>query len=177
MIARIQFNAESYFDKDAVLKRLGKHKADMLGKLGAYTRRRARSRIRKPKQQPLSAMTSEERKNFRTATRIAKQEGRPAPKRKLLASKPGEAPRDVTGTLKRGIEFAAELERDNVVVGPASAATVGPEAPNILEYGGTTRLTGGPDEGESVRVAPRPFMHPAFQSSLDDLPELLQFVK
>lgn len=177
MASLIQFNVESFFDRDTVIRRLGKAKASALGKLGAYTRTRARRRIRKPKQQPLSAMTSEERTRFKTATRIAKQEGRPAPKRKLLASKPGEAPRDVTGTLKRGIEFAAELERDNVVVGPAIAATVGPEAPNILEYGGTTRLTGGPDEGESVRVAPRPFMHPAFQSSLDDLPELLQFVK
>ena len=175
MPSLIQFNAAMYFDRDAVIQRLGKVKASALGKLGAYTRRRARSSIKPRRQKSIAELSPEEADSFKIAKRIAQQKGRPAPKRPLEASKPGQAPRSVTGVLKRGIEFAAEPDRDNVVIGAAIANATGREAPEVLEYGGRSTFTAGPDQGRTISIAPRPYMHPAFRSSLDSIPELFQY--
>lgn len=176
MTSLIKFNTRLYFDRKEVRAKLGPVKANALSKIGAYTKTRARRSIRAPRRKSLGEMTPEERRDFKRSQRIAKQEGRPAPKRPFKSSKPGSAPSDVTGTLKRGIEFAADLERDSMVAGPAIADTKNPDAPSVLEYGGRTELTYGPDIGDTVTVAPRPVTHPAFESALADLPELMQLL-
>ncbi len=176
MTSLIKFRTNLYFDRKEVVRHFGPLKAKALSKIGAYTRTRARRSIRKPRRKSLGEMTPEERADFKRRQRIAKQEGRPAPKRPFVSSKPGTAPSDVTGVLKRGIEFAADLQHDSMVAGPAVADTAMPEAPSVLEYGGDTRLSYGPDFGQKVHVAPRPSTHPAFESALADLPELMQLL-
>ncbi len=176
MTSLIKFRTNLYFDRKEVVRHFGRVKANALSKIGSYTRTRARRSIRKPRRKSLGEMTPEERADFKRQQRIAKQEGRPAPKRPFVSSKPGTAPSDVTGVLKRGIEFAADLSHDSMVAGPAIADTKNREAPSVLEYGGRTELTYGPDIGDTVTVAPRPTTHPAFASALADLPELMQLL-
>lgn len=176
MTSLIKFNCNAYFDRDLVVRKLGRVKARALSKIGAYTRTRARRSIRAPRRKSLGDMSPEERAEFKRQQRIAKQEGKPAPKRPFKASKPGTAPSDVTHVLKHGIEFAADLDRDSMVAGAAVADATNKEAPSVLEYGGRTELSYGEDAGQKVNVAPRPYVHPAFDSAMADLPDLMQLL-
>lgn len=80
-------------------------------------------------------------------------------------SAPGQPPSSHTGKLKRGIFFAYEPEKKNVVIGPARFASGPGDAPAALEHGGTSTLVrsarrrGARRKTQQVRA--RPFMVPA----------------
>jgi hypothetical protein len=91
-------------------------------------------------------------------------------------SQPGEGPTNQTGMLREFIFFAFSPQigggLGGVVVGPAKLNGKQDDVPSILEHGGTTtvqvyeRVKGGPRERRGdkiVRIAPRPYMMPAFE--------------
>lgn len=86
-------------------------------------------------------------------------------------SAPGSPPSSHTGLLKRLIFFGYDPASRSVVIGPAPLrSTV--EAPPLLEYGGTARRKGRSGKQVTATYRPRPFMGPAFQQELKNLPPL-----
>jgi hypothetical protein len=86
-------------------------------------------------------------------------------------SAPGQPPSSHTGLLKRLIFFGYDPASRSVVIGPAPLrSTVG--APPLLEYGGFARRKGRDGKQVAATYAPRPFMGPAFQQEMKNLPPL-----
>jgi hypothetical protein len=201
-----------FFDRKEILRAIDKRTRQNLSKFGAYTRRRARSSIRKA---PFAARKrrGQERDDFRRK-----------------ASQPGRPPYSQTGILKRTILFGYDRQLKSVVIGPVRlVGGFKGDAPNVLEYGGQTtirnkryspgdflkygygpvavghaggRLTKTADGGTQRitrgrirtrrqarraanihntiiagrprrrRVAPRPFMGPAFTAEMQNLPAI-----
>ena len=93
------------------------------------------------------------------------------------ASKPGRPPSSHTGLLKKFIWFGYEPNRKSVVIGPAKLTSKNTDAPETLEYGGTTTLMETKWTGrkrkkrqkQRVRIAARPFMGPAMEKETPKL--------
>jgi hypothetical protein len=99
---------------------------------------------------------------MRRARKSIKSKKGPSPK--------GQPPHSHVGTLKKGIFFGYEAEKQTVVIGPIlSGSRSG--APEILEYGGRARVE---SRGEIVvvEVAARPYMHPAYAAEEPKLPSM-----
>ncbi|MFO0943033.1 MAG: hypothetical protein U0930_20030 [Pirellulales bacterium] len=156
---------DRFFDRDAVIRAIGRENVRRLSKMGAFICQRARTAIL-----------------------------RRGPKRKVngrrASSKPGQPPyvwsRDSFATL-RNIQFGLSRDNNAVLIGPravpslrlkrSSAKTV----PELLEKGGTSRVAVDPNTGEAIGYVPendskvvfraatyeaRPFMGPALQAEI-----------
>jgi hypothetical protein len=92
-------------------------------------------------------------------------------------SEPGQPPKSHTGLLKRFIYFAYEPVNRSVVIGPTllNQKTSRTALP-ALEYGGMTTVSAGRrlKHKRRVRIEARPFMNPAFEKELKQVPELLK---
>lgn len=165
-------NTRFFFDRQAVISRLDRMERRVLSKFGAFVRRRARSSVRRPRRKTLAEMSPEERASFELAKRISKYEGRPAPKKPLASSRPGEPFRDVTGEARKNILFGYDPDRHSVVTGIRKTKSGG--AVEALEYGGTSRITGGRDKGKLVYIEPRPVVNPARDEELPGLPAMFR---
>jgi len=98
-------------------------------------------------------------------------------------SKPGTPPHSHVGLLKRMIFYAFALWSRSVVIGPTlvSGRNQGMRAygtvsvPEVLEYGGTVRMTKDSarrahlPRGTRADFRPRPFMGPAFEKGQEKL--------
>lgn len=151
-----------FFDRPAVKRLVDQVTRQRLSKVGAYIRRAARSSMKKARQQRLSELPHAELVSFRRAEAIAKRAGRPAPRRPLAASRPGEPPRVRAGHLKRFLYFALDPATTSVVIGPAALSTRA-RVPAVLEFGGTVDSRGGK---RAARIEPRPYMGPALEQEL-----------
>jgi hypothetical protein len=92
-------------------------------------------------------------------------------KRKKV-SEPGAPPSSHTGLLKKFIYFGYDPSANSVVIGPVRLSQNGRgQAPELLEYGGTTTLQ---RRGKRVRAnyQGRPFMGPAFEKEQPKLPAM-----
>lgn len=83
-------------------------------------------------------------------------------------SKPGSPPKSRTGYLKRGILYAYEFSSRSVVIGPIRGAKSG-DVTHALEHAGTTPNT---QTGKQQRIQARPFMGPALEKRIPELPQL-----
>lgn len=81
------------------------------------------------------------------------------------SSSPGQPPHSHTGLLKRFIFFAYDKLTKSVVIGPVKIRD-NSEAPRLLEHGGNTTN----ELGQRLHYEPRPFMGPAFERELKELP-------
>jgi len=149
------FTGASFFDAPKVIRAVTKTEHRVLSRFGAIVRRRAKTSIGKRK----------------------------------ATSDPGDPPSSHTGWLKRMIFFGFDLRTRSVVVGPQLYGRGNADA---LEFGGDAkrwekRWEGGkwrqmygnrslrPGEEMRVRkfkIAARPFMGPAFQDALPELPAM-----
>ena len=136
-----------FFDRPAVIRAVGKAKAAVLSKFGAYVRRSARSSIRpggkkgavsKPGEPPRSHV-GWLREFIQFAWDSRKQSVVVGPARFAGATSAGHAP----GTLERG-------------------------GPVLL----TSRSRKGRVRQRTVRIAPRPYMGPALKTNLGVLPPM-----
>jgi hypothetical protein len=133
-----------FFDRPAVIRRTDDATRKVLSRFGAYVRQTARKSIRKDR------------------------------RKRPLPSRPGQPPYSRTGLLKEFIFFGYDGERRSVVIGPArlNGRSQG-NAPSVLEYGGTTTVSRF-GRRRTVRIAPRPYMGPAFEKEQSQLPALWQ---
>ncbi|HBE68511.1 MAG TPA: hypothetical protein DDW52_10225 [Planctomycetaceae bacterium] len=123
-----------------------------------------------------------QRKSIEAAERVGKQLGariqRTArqsirkPNKNNDPSPPGKPPRSQTKTLKSSILFAYDASEREIVIGPRLLpGRVGKDAPEALEKGGVS-IQQIKRRRRRQRVAARPFMEPALQKRLPELPGL-----
>ncbi len=99
---------------------------------------------------------------------FVRQTARKSIRKRKGTSKPGRPPFSHTGVLKRFIYFGYDKDRRSVVIGPVIAAGKRGKAPSTLEHGGKVTLP----FGNKAEIAPRPFMAPAFEKELKQVPKL-----
>ncbi len=86
---------------------------------------------------------------------------------------PGKPPHSHKGTLRRLIFFGYDRDSDSVVVGPVGFRSS--TAPNVLEFGGTTKVKTrrrGRLVTKRARVETRPYMGPALAKERPKLPRM-----
>ncbi len=89
-------------------------------------------------------------------------------RKRKRTSAPGSPPSSHTGLLKKFIWFGYDPRNESVVIGPARLSQNGRgEAPSLLEYGGPRKVA-----KRRVTYAARPFMGPAFEKELPQLPAM-----
>ena len=96
-------------------------------------------------------------------------------RKRKRASAAGEPPSSHTGLLKRFIFFGYERNRRSVVIGPMRLNQAVGDAPEALEYGGTSTIVTGlrsKRKKRRVRIAARPYMGPAFEQEKPKLPAM-----
>lgn len=81
----------------------------------------------------------------------------------------GNPPKSHVGTLKKMIYYAWDPNTRSVVIGP-QLFTPMTGAPETLEYGGVAYIR---FKKKRVRIAPRPYMRPAFALHEKNLPQYL----
>lgn len=132
---------KTFFDSQVVIDTLRPEVRKALSKFGAFVRTRSRTSIKK-------------------APKAAKGKKAKGKKPKQRTSRPGQPPLAHNGDIRR-ILFGYDAANKSVVIGPIIyGARSG--APQTLEEGGFARLK----TGKRVKVAPRPFMKPAFETEL-----------
>lgn len=75
------------------------------------------------------------------------------------SSRPGDPPRDKTGTLKRFILYSLDKSTMSVVAGAKLLKRKSKDAAKALEHGGLAMTA----KKKSIYVSARPFMEPAFE--------------
>jgi len=139
----IQFEIKHvFFDRKKVIDRTDRTTRRVLSRFGAFVRQTARRSIRKRKR----------------------------------ISQPGKPPSSHVGLLKRRIFFGYDRDRDSVVVGPAPLNQRSPygstTVPELLEEGGRVRRREKGGQTEVLHYKARPYMGPAFEKELPQLPAM-----
>ena len=122
----------------------------------------------------VSALDKATRKALSKFGAFVRTSARSSIRRRKGISKPGNPPNSHQGDLKK-ILFAYDAQRQSVVVGPLRFSGKRGFATKALEHGGTMvveRKRKSRVIQKTVQVAARPFMAPAFQKNLPQLPEL-----
>ncbi len=81
-------------------------------------------------------------------------------------SAPGKPPYSHTGLLRNFIFFAYDAHTQSVVIGPAKLNNRS-NAPEVLEHGGIANIP-----HKRLYIEPRPYMEPAFEIELHQMPPL-----
>ncbi|MFQ5733181.1 MAG: hypothetical protein ACE5KM_14670 [Planctomycetaceae bacterium] len=93
-------------------------------------------------------------------------------RRRKSVSKPGQAPTNWTGLLKKFLFFSFVPSKRSVVIGPARINKSSKDAPELLEKGGTAKRRDRNGRRRTVRYRARPYMGPAFEKEQKQLPKL-----
>jgi len=139
----IQFDIKHvFFDRKKVIDRTDRTTRRVLSRFGAFVRQTARRSIRKRKR----------------------------------ISQPGKPPSSHVGLLKRRIFFGFDRDKQSVVVGPAPINQRSPypgvTVPELLEEGGRVRRREKGGTTEVLHYKARPYMGPAFEKELPQLPAM-----
>lgn len=144
-----------FFDTAAVSKEADKATRKMLGKFGAFARRRIQSslRYRKGKSAAGQPPNVHKTRGFNKKKRNAKT---------------GTTSKQPVSPLRELIYFALDPATKSVVVGPVKFGGAGGRAPGLLEKGGPGTFRDGAT-GEIKRgvYAPRPFVRPAGEAEAE----------
>ncbi len=114
------------------------------------------------------AMERAEARAMRSVGAYIRTVARNSIRRRKAVSQPGDAPsRHSSGGL-RAIAFDYSPGQRDVVIGPTMTGSKidGRTVPNLLEFGGVVSHGRRGERAERRRYAPRPFMGPALQKSL-----------
>jgi len=141
-----------FFDRQIVKDALDKQTRNVFGKFGAFVRKSAQWSMKKaPKD------------TFKTKT----IDGKKVSILQMRTSPPGSPPYVRTGLLKKFIFYSLDWTTKSVVVGPVLLRTkrlTTTTVPEVLEYGGMSTIYDPlMRKAKKVRVAPRPYMSPAFE--------------
>ena len=117
----------------------------------------------------VSAVDAAKRKVLSKAGAFIRQAAKTSIRKRKGTSRPGQPPFSHEGSLRKRIYFGYDRKSDSVVIGPVGFTRS--VAPHVLEYGGTTTLSRR-GKKQSVKIAARPYMWPAFQKEREKLPLL-----
>ncbi len=163
----------NFFDRTSVIRAVGKARAKIMSKAGAYIRYTAHASIRKAPKASGGPQGRDVEGHF---LKVA---------RKTTASAPGSPPYSRTGLLKKHIAFAYDRTTQTEVIGP-TLINKPTGAPETLEYGGEAtveeaRVVSGPKYGNrtqkittarKIKVAARPYMGPALKAEAPNFADL-----
>lgn len=173
---RVKDAQQGFFDRRAVLDAVGKSRAKVLSRGGAYIRRTARSSMRPAPASRLKKIRALLAARNQTRNPIERQrlDLEIQVQRRLASAAPGKPPRTVLGLLKKFLYFAWDSSSRSVVIGPARLnGRSADDIPSVLESGGTTQVTRGRGRVvRTVRIAPHPYMGPALIKEIPKLPGL-----
>lgn len=133
----IKLDKRLFFDRRAVIERIGKVGRHYLASVGGYTRKVAQRSMRKVN---------------------AKKNNTTPP------SEPGTPPRARIGLLRKRLFFALDPHRQSVVVGPERLGRS--NVPELHERGGTIIVRDRRGRPKVARYAARPYMGPALDATL-----------
>lgn len=118
------------------------------------------------------AMDAATRRALSQVGAFIRQRARTSIRKRKGASRPGGPPHSHAGHLRRLIFFAWDAVAESMVIGPVPFREG--QAPHLLEFGGTTvrRTTRRRGRGRRhrMRYRKRPFMGPALEAELPQLP-------
>ena len=115
------------------------------------------------------------RRALSRAGAFIRQRAKTSIRKRKRSSLPGQPPSSHTGLLRKFILFGYDRRSDSVVVGPVGFRRR--RAPNVLEFGGRTRVEtkrrgGRKKRKRVVRIAARPYMRPALEKERSSLPKV-----
>jgi hypothetical protein len=115
-----------------------------------------------------------ERASLRVFTKFGafvRQRAKTLLRQRKSISDPGAPPSSHLGLIRDHILFVVEPATKNVIIGPLMLHRGSPTALEALEHGGESLIMrhGKPI---SITIQPRPFMQPAFDTELEQAPEL-----
>ena len=154
----ITMNFSGFFDRDAVMKAVGKANRQILNQMGRKVRSTAQKSLiysDKPSRpgQPPHAHKS------RIRTRVSR--------------KTGKVRKRSVSFLREFLFYAYEFDKQDVVVGPAKLnSTIDSRALLALEEGGTSRVPAEGGKTRTVTIRKRPYMKPALMTTLPDFPKM-----
>jgi len=114
------------------------------------------------------AMDAATRQALSRAGAFIRQRARTSIRKRKGVSQPGRPPHSHTGHLKRLIFFAWDAATESMVIGPVPFKQG--EAPNLLEFGGSVVRATGKRQRRRMVYEKRPFMGPALEAELPQLP-------
>lgn len=172
---KVEAAKQQFFDRKKVIDAVGKAKAKVLSKGGAFIRRTAQQSMRAAPKGTLArirslfkllAVTKDPAERSRIDQDIHTLQRR--------ASAPeGKPPRSVLGLLKQFLFFVWDPTSRSCVIGPAKLNQKGDDVPEALEKGGTVRVISGPRSNRrvvrTVKIAPHPYMGPALEKEAPNL--------
>lgn len=168
MARRGRIKVDTFFNANAVLKRVDATTRSVLSKFGAFVRTTSQRSMKPAARVKVANLTDAQRERKKAVERSGRKYRRP-----YRASRPGQPPRYITKHLRRLIFFGYDATRKSVVVGPVVFESADAEGiPRTLEEGGTSVRTIAPDKGRRVRIRPRPYMVPALRENEPQLPDL-----
>jgi hypothetical protein len=149
----------NFFDRDKVKKAVDDGMRRMLSKFGSFVRQRSRTSLRY-RQNP------------------SKPGNPPSVHRTLARTKTnkrtGVSKRQLVSPLREFVFFVFDQSTRSVVIGPALLNWAGgARVLRALEYGGTSLVFSG-GKRRTVFISARPFMRPAFEAELRQVPDLLK---
>ncbi len=117
----------------------------------------------------ISKVSAAKRKELSQFGAFVRQSARTSIRHRKGTSPPGKPPYSHEGSLRRKILFGYDPQSESVVVGPLGFRKS--DAPHLLEYGGKATIQ---RRGKRVRATykPRPYMGPAFDETIDQLPAM-----
>lgn len=103
---------------------------------------------------------------------FVRQTAKSSIRRRKNPSKPGQAPTNWTGLLKKFLFFSFDRSKRSVVIGPARLNKPSHDAPELLEKGGTAQRKDRRGKRRRARYRARPYMGPAFEKEKKQLSRL-----
>lgn len=148
-----------FFDSKAVMAKVPPAERRALSKFGAEVRKVAQKSILTPRDDSSKPGKPPHGHISGTRTRVSKSTGKTRKRGVSL--------------LREYIYFVYEADKHGVIIGPAKLnGTEAGDALESLEYGGQSVAVGrekGRRVKRRVRIAARPFMHPAFDAVVPEL--------
>jgi hypothetical protein len=146
-----RFNFSGFFDREAVVRAVGRAKTKILNETGRLIRKRAQASIKyedgpsRPGEPP---------------------HGHKSGQRKTVSKSTGRVRHRAVSFLREFLFYKFDPATESVVVGPEKlGSTIDSRALPALEYGGSATIS---DRGKrkTVRIKERPFMGPALKAEL-----------
>lgn len=156
-----------FFDRPKVKRMMDEATRLALNRVGSRIRIIARRSLRLHAQKKISELTKKERRLWRIRQNIARRAGKKPPRRPIRRSRPGDPPRvKPYSQLKSLLEYGYDPNTASVVIGPEGFKRS--KVPDVLEHGGLGSFM--TDAGRPAFVEARPFMGPALDTYLPNIP-------
>lgn len=146
---------DSFFDREAVIKAVGRARGLVLAEMGRRVRKRAQASL-KYADGPSTAGSPPHAHRTRTILRRSRRTGAV-----LISKRTGKARQRSVSFLREFLYYQFDPATKGVVIGPERlGSTVDPNALPALEYGGPAKVA-SKGSTRQVTIPGRPFMRPA----------------